>query len=492
MVPHDPPTLTYTPGIMQSLNFPGVQLAPVGYETHWYVIGNDSVLKENCLIRLIHDYSRPELKQGGLFLIRLLRFTNLCATDEEAPGQFCHQQFLYDREADYPRGESKNLHGGRVSLVTKSTGRAKVHTNFKPLGAVARVRIGLPDKAFFPFDSTTVQMRAREMINRNNNVNRRLAGEATIKASTFNRAAARAGGTLDQFGDLQLPLIPLANFPPSMKEDAHSRTNCERMGPNTAYSMLIDLIQSTILEDLRHRTQFFTVPGQPATGNGSSPNLLQLAQPKVTGAISEQVWHDLMVTIVEKDRTLGLHIIPEQIRQDLLFGVYEEVKIKDVKLMDEMEAKFKDEYLEALKEYIVDDDDDKLLPTLETLDGPLWITKRVRMDDPDWNQRKRFLFWGMEYVLSTAYDALKVKFIDRVEYNKSRKEYSNYWGDCDHWADIQLPPNVILPNLTNRTLQLPHPLDIVLVPTSAAKRKADGGSGDGPGGGSGPARKKRK
>lgn len=454
------------PGLIQSAYFPGVQHpqnANLKYDTRWYVIGNDSPDRQKVLIRLIHDYmGRPEKDE-----------------DEEYPGQFCHQNFSYDCEWDYPRGVSTNLHGTRVSLPARGN-TTKSHNNFRPNGAVSRIRIGMPDRAFFPYDSHCPQKRARELINCAENKRRVANGTKGKKATTTKADLLATSGVVDDFGDLKLPLLPVDQIPPLTNGDpSHSRTWTERLDSGGPYAWLLEVIQQHIL-DLKgnHREQFFDAHPAHVLGNlvnGLSNHTI----PKASGAITDLVWHDLMVTVLQADRDLGLNLIPEPVRQELLFGIYEASIVPDQDAMNARTKQFEDDYARGLHDFIFNNPpgrNHQLVPPKKKVDHTI-INKTiyVRRALPLWNQRKRFLYWGMRYVLEAGFDAIKNRMIELGDFNLSRREYSNYWGDYSYTVQLQdlnaNPP--AFPNITQREFHHPHRVDIVVIKKPAKKRKAD-------------------
>lgn len=349
--------------------------------------------------------------------------TNSLPGDEEGPGQFDHSQFAYDREEDFARGISPRRHGGRGADTKNAT---------KPENAaVARCKLGLVDTSFFPEDSCFAQREIRTFINKKENA---AAGKGKgKKLKTKNQEEEGEAGEnteVDRFGDRVLKVVPI---PEGYPKDKHSCTDKDRLDQATIYKIFLRNAEEHFV---RARAYPHMRPGEQK--------------------LNDEEWDMLCVDMLETDTAL-----PYQVRQDLLFGCYREETVQDIEanrdddiLNMELFCADVDKYVHALAA------GDNTVPIPDAPDRAT-NTKviRVKLDviDQLWNQRRRFLWPAFRHVVRISFESSTQTREALDRYLKSRKEYSDYWGDEDYVKQLPMVPDH------------PHFIDIKI----NKKRKAD-------------------
>ncbi|RPA84658.1 hypothetical protein BJ508DRAFT_323224 [Ascobolus immersus RN42] len=390
--PHTVISETHMPGKVVSrdhhpANPLGVFDAAPNYKTRFYIIKDHRHLASTT-IRLIHPYDQAEEPRGN----------------EEAPGQFKHAQFQYDRFEDFPRGISPDQHGGRGVDAKKAT--------FPPNAAVARAKLGLVDGSFFPVDSAIAQNAIRDHINLEENKKLKEANQKTKKLSTVLKDKAGAAGQnleTDRFGDDVLPVIEA----PESYTGEHSATGKERQSSNKLYNMFRDQVTRVLLRN----------------------NIKAGSVARMT----EDDWINLCVDILLEDETL-----PDLVREDLLFGVHENVLEVDDNATTARNLALAVTYGNQLTAWVDARDQGNQAPRPqrpadEEVRRP--VQRRLDPQDQLWHQQRRFLWPALRFLVKGCIDSSIQAAKETELYLKARKEYSDYWAPSAYAKALTTKPS---------------------------------------------------
>ncbi|RPA79287.1 hypothetical protein BJ508DRAFT_328522 [Ascobolus immersus RN42] len=365
----------------------GIFDAAPGYKTRYYIIKDHRHLA-NTTIRLIHPYGLPEEARGN----------------EEARGQFQHSQFQYDRVEDFPRGISPDQHGGRGADTKKTT--------FPPNAAVARAKLGLVDSSFFPVDSAIAQNAIQDHINLQENKKLKEANQKTKKLTTVLKDKAGAAGQnleTDRFGDDVLPIVEA----PESYTGEHSATGKERQSSNKLYNMFRDQVTRVLI---RKNIK----AGSVAT-------------------MTEDAWIDLCVDILLEDESL-----PDLVREDLLFGVHEDVLEVDVQATTARNLALAITYSNQLSAWADARDQGTQGPRPQRpADEEVRKTVQQRLVPADqmWHQMRRFLWPALRFLVKGCIDSSIQAAKETELYLKARKEYSDYWAPSPYAKALLVRPS---------------------------------------------------
>lgn len=269
------------------------------------------------------------------------------------------------------------------------------------------------DSSFFPTDSAIAQNAIQDHINLMENKKLKESNQKTKKLSTVMKQKAGAAGQnleTDRFGDDVLPIVE----PPATYRGEHSATGKERQSANKLYNMFRDQVTRVLIKnDIK--------AGSVAT-------------------MSEDDWINLCVDILLEDEAL-----PDLVKEDLLFGVFEEVEEVDREETGARNLALAAVYIREVDEYI--DEIYRGRPVGPRPDKPKdeevrkVVKRRLAAADQLWNQQRRFLWPALRFLVKGCIDASIQAAKDTQLYLKARKEYSDYWAPKEYVETLPVRPS---------------------------------------------------
>lgn len=370
---------------------------------------------KRCMVRLVHDFQASEPK--GILSTKMYcgsQADNFIG-DQEKKNILANGQFHFDREWDYPYGESTNRYGSRSGRVKK-----------RPNRSAARIRLGLVDKSFLPYDSILNQAdlvkkhkAQQNKISKAKDDNKKIPSYGDFEVVEISSATQGQDDDDDDEDDAVSDSEVLYRYKDKQaNKTAFSRTSRARaFDPTTVYNALGEIARR-VMKSKKYKLD----------ENAPKDDLSK--------------WFDCLLDILElSDGLLGFYV-----KQDLEFGAYEITKVKDRQASKEATAAARQLDPKAAEVVVYQEDKGKRLPYTDQL----------------WNQRRRFMWDAYEVVMEGYRDGLIEQLSGLSSWADAMSEYHDYFVDEERSRFLKTKP------------KHPHLIDIsdVKYPVSK-KRPAD-------------------
>lgn len=427
MVPNSPPTDEDMPGCCQcSYHKDQVKGPNKGSSTRYYIMSHPPKNRslQACKIRIIYDSEDPIEPEGIFSLYHHPSILTVSKGDQEAMGEFSHENFHYDTKYDYPFGISPNRHGTRRGTMREISKKA------------ARIRLGHPDAAFLPFDCPFNQ---REIKQANRARARKEAASAagdgatagTKKATTTKSTTRRARSTT-------------ARNSSTPDDDDEENGDDTLSGPAEYPADIDDLLNYGVTDSkILQQSPLHSVFTSECKAWIRKYNFHLKAEQNRPDF--QKRWFEMLVNIVEHSEVLS-----PACKHQLLFGVRQRVR------------KVAPDAAERIERW------KKGLPAGVTFD-PSWdlpemvkvTTMEVSYEKQMWNQDRRFLWDALESVVEGCRKTCISQIRSEELYAESMGMYSEYFN---------LDPKAF--DITNIPTH-PHTYDPPVNEAKATKRKAE-------------------
>ncbi|RPA72807.1 hypothetical protein BJ508DRAFT_67484 [Ascobolus immersus RN42] len=410
-VPHARPTPNDMPGICTCKYHNDKISGPSkGSSTRYYIMSHPGPGKrslEHCKIRIVYDSVKPVEPEG----------------DQEAPGEFSHDNFLYDTKFDYPFGKSKRRHGTRRGTP-------------KPIGKkAARLRLGFPDAAFLPYDCPYNQYQIKRL-------NRAQAKKGAGKAATKTPATPRRGA--GSKASARKSTSRNTGSPNGEDDEDEDDIIDELGGPAELPLVQKDVLNygvtdSKILQSSPLHSIFTTECkafikkyGFHLKGSQDRPG-------------HQENWFKMLVEIVENSQVLA-----PAVKHQLLNGVYQEI-VEPAPNAQELY----DQYMALPENADTEFDDD-----VDPLDMFTVTTRIASHLLQMWDQERRFLWPALESVVEGSVKTAISQIRAEELFAQSVAMYSGYFNpDPEAFDENDIPDH-------------PHAYDPPVNEESGKKRKA--------------------
>lgn len=298
--------------------------------------------------------------------------SNNTTGDQEKKNVLSNAQFLYDREWDYCYGISKNRTGAR-------SGKAKK----RPNRSAARIRIGLVDKGFLPYDSTLNQAE--------------LAKKYKAQQNKINKAKNDASGktAVPDYDEHLVVLAKDPNDPDGSKLYKYKGAEANKVAfCKTSRARTFDT--TTVYNALGELARKVMKEKGYDDGNKAPKDDLN-------------VWFDCLLEILESSE----NILGHYVREDLAFGAYKRIKDREASKKETQKAR-------------------KISPTAPAVTVyKLDMGQRLKYHEQTWNQRRRFLWDAYEVVMEGFRDSLIEQKTGLGVWADALSEYDDYFADSE-------------------------------------------------------------
>ncbi|RPA73048.1 hypothetical protein BJ508DRAFT_334441, partial [Ascobolus immersus RN42] len=358
----------YLPGQIES-KFHGTKLFPLNPtekspKSFFYIVDNDNSDLKKCMVRVVHFFQEVEPKG-----------------DQERKGILNNAQFFYDREWDYPYGISTNRFGSRIGKPKKGPNRS-----------AARIRIGLVDKTFLPYDSKLNQSELRKRRKAQLNKIAKAISENKPVPDFDKLEVVEATDGEESDGELE----PLLRFKDKeLNKTAFSKTSRGRtFDPTTVYNALGELARRI----MRERGFDKTTPKEDVSA-----------------------WFDCLLDILEASDG----ILPYWVKEDLEEGAYVTTRVKNRQASRDATIEARRLDPSAAEVVVYDTDKGDRLP----------YTKQL------WGQRRRFV-WdsGYEVVMEGFREGLVEQNNGLEAWSEAMDQYHDYFCTAERAQQMTTKP----------------------------------------------------